>query len=284
MVSDKLVVVKHNDLIRAAQQLSVIESRIILSCIAQVNSKGVLSHLDKFSIHASELEEILGGAENMYANLKDAVDRLATRMIYLKSMSTRTSEMKSHWVHSVNYVKSEGRVDLYFAPFIIPFLSELSRDFTQYKLENVIKFQSSYGIGFYELLKSSMSSEVCLTLEFIQLHFQLGEAYCRVDNLQNRVIKPAIADINQHSDMTVSYEPVKQGRRVVSFKFMFVCIEEKKRIKSKFNQDRIDGILKTDLEKYAKPGESYSQAATRLKMEQMMLEKNGKEKTLDVKW
>lgn len=137
----------------------------------------------------------------MYANLKEAVDRLATRMIYLKSMSTRTSEMKSHWVHSVNYAKLEGRVDLYFAPFIIPFLSELSRDFT---LENVIKFQSSYCVGFYELLKSSMSYEANLTLEFIQLHFQLGDAYCRVDNLQNRVIKPAMADINQHSDMTVS--------------------------------------------------------------------------------
>jgi hypothetical protein len=38
------------------------------------------------------------------------------------------------------------------------------------------------------------------------------------------------------------------------------------------------------LEKYAKPGESYSQAATRIKAEQLMLEKTGKPKTVDVVW
>jgi plasmid replication initiation protein len=233
MVEDnnKLIVVKHNDLIKAAQQLSLIESRIILACIAHINSKGSLSEHDCFSLHMSDIERLLPDHSNVYANVKDAVERLTNRWVYLLEPSKRTKEMKTRWVHTVSFKENEGRIDLYFSPFITPFLSELSENFTQYKLNNVMGFQSSYSIGLYELLKSSMSSESILTVDFIQSHFQLSDAYTRIDNLKRRVIDPVIADINKTSDMTVSYETIKTGRRVTAFKFVFVCREEKKKAK-----------------------------------------------------
>ena len=285
MADDKLIVVKHNDLIKAAQQLSLIESRIILTCIAHVNSKGALSKDDMFSLHISDIEDYLPEHSNVYANVKDAVERLANRWVYLLAPSKRTQEMKTRWVHTVSLKENEGRIDLYFSPFITPFLSELSDNFTQYKLDSVMRFQSSYSIGFYELLKSSLSSECILTVEFIQEHFQLSVAYIRIDHLQDRVIKPAIADINKNSDMTISYEAIKKGRKITAFKFTFVLRESKKKPTKKpaFDKTRIDGVLKVDIERLAKVGESYAQAAMRIRMEQMILEKNGKPLTLDVK-
>lgn len=231
MADEKLIVVKHNDLIRAAQQLSLVESRIILACIAQVDSIGVLTSSDRFSVFVSDIYEYLPNHSNLYADLKEAVERLANRWVYLLAPSKRTQEMKTRWVHTVSLAENEGRIDLYFSPFITPFLSELSDNFTQYKLDNVMRFQSSYSFGLYELLKSSMSSTCTLTVEFIQEHFQLSTAYARIDNLKNRVIDAAISDINKNSDMTISYESIKKGRKITAFKFTFVCRESKKKAK-----------------------------------------------------
>lgn len=228
---NKLVVVKHNDLIKAAQQLSLVESRIILACIAQVDSMGVLTSSDRFSVYVDDIYDYLPEHTNLYSDLKDAVERLANRWVYLLAPSKRTQEMKTRWVHTVSLKEHEGRIDLYFSPFITPFLSELSDNFTQYKLDSVMRFQSSYSIGFYELLKCSLSSTSVLTVEFIHEHFQLSSAYTRIDNLKNRVIDAAVADINKNSDMTISYEAIKTGRKITAFKFTFVCRESKKKAK-----------------------------------------------------
>jgi plasmid replication initiation protein len=286
----KLVVVKHNDLVRAAYRLSIIESRIVLSCIAKINSKEQLTPTKKFSIHVSEILDLLD-KENArgahYTYLKEAVDKLAERWVYFLEPSKRSLEMKSRWVCSIIYVPNEGKIELSFSPDILPFLCKLTDNFTQYQLSNVLQFKVTYSSRFYELFKSWQSSEKTLTVEWLKEHLELEDSYDRIDNLQNRVIKPALAEINTQTDIRVDYSPVKEGRRVVAFKFTFVCIEDKKtksKPKPKFSQDRIDGVLKADLEKYAKPGESYSQAATRIKAEQLMLEKTGKPKTVDVVW
>jgi plasmid replication initiation protein len=52
----------------------------------------------------------------------------------------------------VAYNESEGAIDIRFDPFLRPYLLELKKEFTSYKLENVIKLKSSYAIRIYELL------------------------------------------------------------------------------------------------------------------------------------
>lgn len=288
---DKLVVVKHNDLIKAAYRLTVLESRIILTCIAQVNSKGKLSADEKFSVRVEDIAELIDSGnsrDEMYANLKVALDRLADRWVYFLERSDNTPmEMKTRWVSAIGYKPRDASIYLFFAKHIIPFLSELSSNFTQYKLAHILKFKSSHTIRFYELFKASMNSEITLTIEQLKAHLQLEDSYARMDRFQDSVIKPSMAEINEYTDIKASYSLVKEGRKIIAFKFIFVCLEDKKsKIKSKpnYSKDRIDGVLKTDLEKYAKPGESYSQAATRIKAEQLILEKNGKTTTIDVIW
>ena len=222
---EKLVVVKHNDLIKSAYRLSLIESRIVLSCIAQVDSKGTLSHLDKFSISVDDIKDLLDaeGEQNMYANLKAALVRLSERWITFLEPSSRSGERSTRWVHSVDYVPQSGSIDLFFAPFIIPFLSEIKGNFTQYKVENVLNMKSSYGIRLYEILKSSMKNDVILPVQWLRDTLELPESYQRVGHLKERVLDPAIIEINKHTDMTASYTQVKRGRSISGFKFTFAA-------------------------------------------------------------
>jgi plasmid replication initiation protein len=291
ITKDNSVIVKHNDLIHAAQKMTVMEGRVVLCCLSQVNSLGKLSSEDKFEIHVKNMESLIDEeVELRYSDIKEAVDLLYDRSVYFLKPSARSKkpiEAKFRWLSYVEYLPNEGKVRLSFSSRIIPFISELTEHFTKYKLEYVMQFKCIYTIRFYEFFKSSMSSEKIIKLDEIKRLLEIEDIYHRQDKLQDKVIKPSLDEINKFTDITASYEALKEGRRIVAFKFTFVCLENKKaksKPKPKFSPDRIDGVLKTDLEKYAKPGESYSQAAARIKAEQLMLEKTGKPKTVDVAW
>ena len=42
-----------------------------------------------------------------------------------------------------------------------------------------------------------------------------------MNNFKARVLDVGIQQINEHSDITVKYEQVKQGRTITDFKFLF---------------------------------------------------------------
>ncbi|WP_342352683.1 replication initiation protein [Haemophilus paraphrohaemolyticus] len=48
---------------------------------------------------------------------------------------------------------------------------------------------------------------------------QVSDKYDRYNNFNQRVLTPAIDEINAKSDLLVSVEPIKRGRSIVSLKF-----------------------------------------------------------------
>jgi plasmid replication initiation protein len=220
--TDKLIVVKHNDLIDAAQRLSIYESRILLTCIARINSKGSLLHTDKFVLTVEDVAALVGIDNNSaYCELKKAVDRLAERWVYFIKPSDRIKEAKSRWVSYVAYIPHEGTIELYFAPHIIPLLSDISKDFTQYKIENVLNFQSMYSLRLYELMCRWGGKEKIVEIEWLKKHLEVGEKHDRIDNFKKWVIENPLQEINKFSNLKVSPEYIKRGRRIVSVKFLY---------------------------------------------------------------
>ena len=62
--------------------------------------------------------------------------------------------------------------------------------------------------------------------------FNLKDKYLLFRDLNKRVIKPAVKEINQSSNLTVHYNPIKQGRTVIALQFDF---EEKKQMSFQFD-------------------------------------------------
>lgn len=81
---------------------------------------------------------------------------------------------------------------------MIPYSSQLSREFTQYKLKHVARFESVYSIRLYELLVQwSSIGEREIEVEWLKRQFQVAEKYERVVDLKKRVIDPAVAEIKR---------------------------------------------------------------------------------------
>ncbi len=225
-MNKNLTVCKSNKVIEAGFKLNLNEQRLILSCIAKVNSTKPLLATERFEVTAKEFSSLFGISEDKtYQTLKEVAEQLFERYVIIDNPDPTDKTLKytkTRWISVINYHPDAGKVSLVFSPFMIPYLSELKGQFTYYELENISNMSSVYGIRLYELLmqwKTAGYREI--EIEWLKRQFELDESYNRMDNLKARVLTPAIKDINKHSNFNVTWEQRKTGRRVTHLIFTF---------------------------------------------------------------
>ena len=132
------------------------------------------------------------------------------------------------WFSHAKYVEGKGVINISFHKSLKPYLLQLKSRFTQYKINSIVKFKSSYSIRFYELLKSY---EYLGNGEGFYREFSLAELkgflgvdegeYKNFGHLKCRIIEPSVKEINSYSDIFISsVEYIKEGRAIQKIKFI----------------------------------------------------------------
>ncbi len=120
---------------------------------------------------------------------------------------------------------------------------------------------SIYGIRFYELMMQWESKgEREIALDELKRMLELEGQYAAIKDFKLRVLEPAMRDINEHSDLEASYTQRKAGRVVTHLIFKF------KPKAGKRDKKTVGKITKAEIERQARPGESYEQVEARLRM------------------
>ncbi|MDD0441774.1 replication initiation protein, partial [Shigella sonnei] len=117
------------------------------------------------------------------------------------------------WVSSRTYFKKEGRFRIAMTDEVMLYLTQLKGQFTQYQLKHIAYFNSVHSIRIYELItqyRSVGSREI--TVEKLKEWLQVENKYPRFNSLNQRVLEPAITEINEKSDLVVEVEQIKRGR------------------------------------------------------------------------
>ena len=278
-------VYKANALVEASYRLSLYEQRIVLACIAQVRRDESLTDQQLYTVSAQQIAEMTGTKlGTAYQNLKAASERLFERRVTLHEPPNGKSGGKvrlTRWVQEVVYQEDQGTVSLRFSQPMVPYLSQLSAQFTRYALADVAKMTSAHAIRLYELLcqwRDAGKREVELT--WFREALQLEDRYGNIRDLKRRVIEPAVEQINEHSPMWVKWSQRKTGRRVSHLVFTFgekpsenpVKAQKPKTSGNAKGKDKnasgaIYGIPRAIIEAKARTGESYEDAALRLLIE-----------------
>ena len=264
------LVVKSNSLIEASYRLNLNEQRLILACVSQIRRDEPITDKVMYSISAAEFARACCiDIKTSYRELKATALTLKRREIRItqetNSRASRKKTLIAGWVQSIEYSEGDGLVSLRFNHDILPYLTELNQCFTSYKLKNVVHMSSSYGVRFYELLmqwKDLKKREV--SIEWLREILFLNNKYSAIKDLKKYVLEPAIRDLNKNSDLWVKWEQKKTGRKITHFIFRFGLKDEKK-LRKKIDDPKFFGVRKSILEKEARPGETYEQAATRIK-------------------
>ena len=134
------------------------------------------------------------------------------------------ANITSRWVSQIAYIDETATVEVIFAPAVVPLITRLEEQFTQYDIEQISGLSSAYAVRLYELLICWRSTGKTPVIELAEFRKRLGvlnDEYTRSDNFKKWIIENPIKQINEHTDITASYEQHKKGRTITGFSFKF---------------------------------------------------------------
>lgn len=237
MVEDKknLFVVQSNKLVEAhyKQEYTVQEQRTVLWMIGEIHKEDFVFHrkheLKKITVSAANYAKLMGiPIHHVYRDAKKIGEKLMEKVLAIKEDD---GWLLVHWVSSMEY--KNGVISLDIHPKLIPYLIDLKEKFTCFKLENILYLNSSYAIKLYQLLaqyKTVGAREI--VLDDLRSMFGIKETktYQSYGAIKQKILEISKREINAKTDLTFSYKPIKQSRKVVAIQFKITSKEEEKTI------------------------------------------------------
>ena len=223
-----VVIKKSNNLIESRYKFDIWETRFFLSVLAQIRRGDEDFH--PYRIWYKDVIKTFGlKSGDSYALLRTAAQSLMGKSFFVSyEKEGATREQQYHILRKIDYLK-EGQakenheyIDVTVEQEMRPFLLELQKNFTAYDLRNIVKL-NVYPVRVYELLKQYESiGHRKLEVEEMKKMFEVSDKYKAFGDFYRWVVKPAITEINKHTDLTITdVEKIKEGRRVTALKFRF---------------------------------------------------------------
>ena len=259
-----------SDLAEAQYYLTNLEQKLISYALSFINPMSG----EKLENHSFDIQDILDflgvSYKTGFYHFKDVIDNLRNKDIRIYRKESN-SYLETKWISHVEWFFDENRIEIGFAPKLAPYLVSLKESFSSYFLEHIGSLNSTYSIRLFMILsqyKHQGNKDIIYEVESLKemlspVENKLNksvEKYKKYNDFKKRVIDPSIEDINLNSQLIVSYEPIKKGRKItslcfnVAYKNSNTKIElEKKQIENRskiFNQLETFGFESEIVKKY----------------------------------
>ena len=217
-------VVKSNAMIESIYKLSAVEQKLILSLCSKISSSDNV--FNNFEMSVSEFARFMGYDNKeckVNARLKKKCEELAGRTIEInKGSAKKPIWYIFNWFHHIQYETGKGIISIQFHDDLAPYLLNLQSQYTKYRLGYVMNFKSEYSFRIYELMKEyEKIGERTIPLDDLRhLLYIDKDKYTKYSHLKDRVIKPAMYEINKYSDIDINLiAEEKQGKKIVGLVF-----------------------------------------------------------------
>ena len=254
-LSKETIVYQSNPLVESRRDFSLIETRLfyiglrdIAPKLTSKNTPWQGGHKDfpHTFIPAKDLIEIFGN-DKYYNTLKNICRDFAKKTVEIKGVEDGDYEIYPVFAE-LSYKKSKG-LTLEFNSKMAPWLLELAdKPFTKLPFEQVWALRSSYAIRILELVlqyQNTKTHERIISLDDLKqyLGMPLDSYEGRTDMFRRRVVEGSVKDINEKTSYKVEYENVKDGRKIVGFKFkLYLPAELKKEKQKKQSRKALDMV------------------------------------------
>ena len=179
-------------------------------------AKGINAN-DPLTVHAESYINQFGVArQTAYQALKDACkDLFARQFSYQEKRERGRANITSRWVSQIAYIDETATVEVIFAPAVVPLITRLEEQFSKYDIEQISSLSSAYAVRLYELLicwRTTGKTPVIDLTEFRKRIGVLDTEYQRMDVFKRGVLELALKQVNEHTDITATYEQHKKGQ------------------------------------------------------------------------
>lgn len=216
-----------NNLTSAAHNLTLAEKRVVMSCVAQLDSIKLESGRYKIKLLATDFARAFKiEANTAYEQLKEVSARLYERSIK-RVQTTRSGKKiitKHRWVSSITYHEGEGWIELGFCHEATPYLVALRGYHTSYKLEQASALRSIYSWRLLEMLMQFKKTGLLrISIENFNHAIEAPETYRNnFKNLRLRVIEPAVKELTEKDNWIIEWKGTKHGgKKITGLEFRF---------------------------------------------------------------
>ena len=206
-----------NRLIEARYNLTKYEQKMVIAICSQLDSN--VENFSKIKIKVSDMAAFCQFEnKKAYSLVKSTIMRLLTRTLQIKD--DNGNWYATHWLQSANYIIDESIIEYKIDEELKPELLQLKAAYLSTEAAPLMEFNREYSARMYFILKKMLKiREFEYKLDFFRDRFQLGKAYKIFFNLKNKVLDPAISEINEKSDIFAEHEYIKQGRSYIAVRF-----------------------------------------------------------------
>jgi len=215
----KFIVAQSNELITARHNnpLTAREQKIILAMVSEIQPDD--EDFKEYRISLKDFNDLLGlKGKAKYTQMREIMENMMNKTI--KIGLENKGWLLVHWVSSAQYVDGSGVIELTFSPKLKPYLLQL-KQYSSYKLSNVLSLNSTYSIRLYEIMKrwSFMVNWECPLEDLKEMIGVQEDTYKQYGHFKNRVLKRAVDEVNEKTDIKIVFEEIKNGRSVEKIKF-----------------------------------------------------------------
>lgn len=216
----EMEVYKANDMIQKGRhELSLQEQRCVLYAISKIKPED--SIFQEYTFELSDFYRLCGLQGDSYTELKAILIGLKQKTWWVETAPNVESTVS--WFNKVRTNRKSGTVTVRFDDDMMPFLLELTKKdkfYTHYQLKYILPMKSQYAIRLYEILKSYQRNNIEWFFDIDKIKKQLNcENYKNFYDFRRWVIEPAVAEINEFTDIKIAWDTVKEGRRVARVVF-----------------------------------------------------------------
>lgn len=211
------LVVKSNDLIRKTRfTLSAQEQKVILFLISKIKPDD--EDFQEYEFDIIEFCKVCNISCRSGANfehLKSAIKSLRDKSFWIKIGQKETI---CSWVQKATIEEGKSIISIRLDEDLKPYLLKLKK-WTQYELAMTLSMRGKYSIRLYEIFKS-YAFEGSFEIEVAELKELLNTAeYKSYKDFRVNVLDKAVGEVNQLTDLNVTYSPNRTGRSITSLSF-----------------------------------------------------------------
>jgi hypothetical protein len=282
------LIVMDNSIVTSAYNLTLNEQRLIYCALKQIPKGEPIDPETTFYVSRDDFLELGADTSNVAQEIRQATRDLMKKTLkirtnagvlefqwlrqvlrYDKNAEQKLKEMYPNKEYYNDYIRALKLYNLFdalpphrhddnivarmiFSPEIVPLLSDLRANFTQFLVKDVAKFTSIYSFRIYQLLMQYKSTGyIKISIDDLRYMLVLQNKYPLVADLKKRAIDVAVDEINEKSPYNVQCEFIKKGRKFVALEMKF-CLKDKEKTSEadiKTNQFTIDMDSLSDKER-----------------------------------
>lgn len=239
---DKRMVSEHNDLIKSTANMTALSLKLFEIAVSAVDSKS--EHPSRVvKVNKDQVFNALGiTGSHRNRQLTDALNllrRSANFMITLYDDKDVPHDVGISPIYKIDNAYNSDYAEVTFAPEILPFITNLKKNFTQYQLNDILHLKNKYAVSMYRWFtmnyrqyeyyarsggrtKEQLDKYKNPQLSLSALRKLTGtqKKYRKFYDLKRYVIEPTVEGVSEATKYKISYKVIKNGRKNAAVKFL----------------------------------------------------------------